>query len=234
MKTFPKGFPSDGRADLKGKEYITKPGLVWLATNRGPWSSTIDHVERVFGENGLPIYMEVTVTVTDWVSSPPTSHTAIGDAALDNVGKMIANALPRMAHTRALGRALAASLGIGRTAAEEIPPDDVGEAPGPRGRTRSAPRSSPRPAPRAAQSNTASEWSKGDRVETETGNVGTIFWIGGDKGDSVGVRWGEGEDDKQWTYLRFLKAPTNNDENNDSKEPANYNGGSVDPDEIPF
>jgi hypothetical protein len=205
MSTFPKGFPKDGVADLKGKEYITKPGLVWLATNRGPWSSSVDHVERVFGDNGLPIYIEVTVTVTDHSGDTPTTHTAIGDAGVNNVGKMISNALPRMAHTRALGRALAASLGIGRTTAEEMPPDDVGEAPSSRRQSK--------PAPRRDYNGTGFEggggdFKKGDTVETSKGNVGKIFWLGGDKGDRVGVGWGEGEEDKEWTYLRFLKAPS--------------------------
>ena len=116
-KQFPEGFPRDGVVKLQGKEYITHTGLVWLATQRGPWSSSVDHVERVFDDQGLPLYMEVHVTVT----SGDISHTAIGDASRANVGKMISTALPRMAHTRALNRALRCLIGEGATTAEEIP-----------------------------------------------------------------------------------------------------------------
>jgi hypothetical protein len=88
-----------------------------MATHQSPWSSSIDYVERRWGEDGLPLYVEVHVTVT----SGDISHSAIGDASLANVGKMIATALPRMAHTRALNRALRCLIGQGGTTAEEIP-----------------------------------------------------------------------------------------------------------------
>ena len=129
-KQFPEGFPRDGVVKLQGKEYITHTGLVWLATQQGPWSSSVDHVERVFDDQGLPLYMEVHVTVT----SGEVSHTAIGDASRANVGKMIATALPRMAHTRALNRALRCLIGEGATTAEEIPdsPRTPQDAPRPR------------------------------------------------------------------------------------------------------
>ena len=54
-----------------------------------------------------------------------------------------------------------------------------------------------------------SKFGRGDTVETSNGNVGSIFWIGGDKGDRVGVQWGEGADEKEWPYLRFLKPASN-------------------------
>lgn len=66
---------------------------------------------------------------------------------------------------------------------------------------RRAPAKRSAPAPVAVDS----PFQKGDRVETSKGNVGDIFWIGGDKGDRVGVSWGEGDDEKEWTFLRFLK-----------------------------
>jgi hypothetical protein len=118
---YPEGFPKGGVTQLQGKEYITHIGLVWLATKRGPWSSSLDYVERRWAEDGLPLYVEVHVTVT----AGEVSHTAIGDASRVNVGKMIATALPRMAHTRALNRALRALLGQGATTAEEIPAGPV-------------------------------------------------------------------------------------------------------------
>ena len=130
MSTYPEGFPADGVTRLNQKEYITHTGLVWLATKQGPWSSSVDHVERVFDDQGLPLYIDVHVTGT----SGDVSHTAIGDASRANVGKMIATALPRMAHTRALNRALRCLIGEGATTAEEIPdsPGTAQDAPRPR------------------------------------------------------------------------------------------------------
>lgn len=127
MSKYPEGFPADGVVRLQGKEYITHTGLVWLATRQGPWSSSVDYIERRWSEDGLPLYIECGVTVT----SGEVSHTAIGDASRANVGKMIATALPRMAHTRALNRALRALLGYGATTAEEIPdgPEMAQDAP---------------------------------------------------------------------------------------------------------
>lgn len=218
---YPKGFPKEGVTDYKGKELITHEGLVWLATHRGPWSSTVDHVERVFGEDGLPIYIEATVTV----SAPRTteaiaigefvvSHTAIGDATRDNCGSMVANALPRMAHTRALSRALRASLGIGRTTAEEMGPDAPERAQVPPKRQHSEQQRTAPDAPPLKRDDSSlldDDWQKGDTVATANGNVGTIFWIGGDKGDRVGVRWGDSDDEKEWTYTRFLSDPKHSD-----------------------
>ena len=130
MRPYPDGFPADGVTRLNQKEYITHTGLVWLATKQGPWSSSVDHVERVFDDQGLPLYIEVHVTVT----SGDVSHTAIGDASRATVGKMIATARPRMAHTRALNRALRCLIGEGATTAEEIPdsPGTAQDAPRPR------------------------------------------------------------------------------------------------------
>ena len=130
MSKYPEGFPADGVVRLQGKEYITHTGLVWLATRQGPWSSSVDYIERRWAEDGLPLYIECGVTVT----SGEVSHTAIGDASRANVGKMIVTALPRMAHTRALNRALRALLGYGATTAEEIPAgqESAQDAPRPR------------------------------------------------------------------------------------------------------
>ena len=86
-----------------------------------------------------------------------------------------------------------------------------------------APDTTGRPKARANAATVDSKWSTGDTVTTSKGNTGTIFWIGGDKGDSVGVRWGDGEEEKEWTYLRFLRAP-----------PTGAPADAVPDDEIPF
>ena len=94
----------------------------------------------------------------------------------------------------------------------------------------SAPRQPRTPQP---SNGSSSRFAKGDTVQTSKGNVGKIFWIGGDKGDRVGVAWGEGDDEKEFTYMRFLQAVSEQ-----PKPPAN-GAGSPDgapeyDDEIPF
>ena len=122
MKTFdsnnlPDGFPNDGIQMIQRKPYITHVGLVWLANHRGkPWSSTIDNIERTYGDDGWPFYVEVTVTITDG----ECSHTALGDASRLNVGKNIVPHFVRMAHTRAMNRALRAFVGYAGCTADEL------------------------------------------------------------------------------------------------------------------
>ncbi len=91
---------------------------------------------------------------------------------------------------------------------------------------RSAPAKRSAPAPVAVDS----PFQKGDRVQTSKGNVGDIFWIGtGEKADRVGVRWGDGDSEKEWTFLRLLKAATAEE----SAPPTNH-APPYDDAEIPF
>ncbi|QDP52974.1 MAG: hypothetical protein Unbinned4118contig1001_8 [Prokaryotic dsDNA virus sp.] len=113
----PDGFPSDGVQEIQRKPYITHVGLVWLANHRGkPWSSTIDHIERQYGDDGWPTYVEVTVTISDG----EISHTAMGDATRNNVGRNIVPHFVRMAHTRAMNRALRSFCGYAGCTADEL------------------------------------------------------------------------------------------------------------------
>ena len=113
----PEGFPKDGMMNLNRKPYITHVGLIWLANQAGkPWSSSIDNVDIKYDQNGLPIFALVIVTVSD----ENGSHTALGDASVQSVGKNITPHLVRMAHTRALNRALRAFVGYAGTTADEM------------------------------------------------------------------------------------------------------------------
>ena len=113
----PEGFPADGVQEIQRKPYITHVGLVWLANHRGkPWSSTIDHIERQYGDDGWPTYVEVTVTISDG----EISHTAMGDATRNNVGRNIVPHFVRMAHTRAMNRALRSFCGYAGCTADEL------------------------------------------------------------------------------------------------------------------
>ena len=70
------------------------------------------------------------------------------------------------------------------------------------------------------------EPEKGDMVRTAKGNVGRVFWM---KEDRVGVRWGEGDDELEWTYVRFCTPYVPHDEH-DEHEEADDNGEAP----IPF
>ena len=113
----PKGFPGDGLISLNRKPYITHVGLIWLANQAGkPWSSSIDNIDIKYDQNGMPVFALVVVTVSD----ENGSHTALGDASLQSVGRGITPHLVRMAHTRALNRALRAFVGYAGTTADEM------------------------------------------------------------------------------------------------------------------
>ena len=209
-------LPAGSVVELQGKQYPTHPGLLALAHAHGVESITTDLLQYNDGE----AILKAKVTGTRG------TFEAHGDASPLNVSRNIANAVIRMAETRAVNRCLRLYLGIGATTAEELPPDAFQGRPS--GNTRKAPPkqapSKPSPAASAAQSAVAnSQFRKGDIVTTSKGNTGKIFWIGGDNGDRIGVSWGDGEDDKEWTYLRFCSAPKADE------PPADMND-----DEIPF
>jgi|TARA_B100000085_G_scaffold284189_1_gene316617 hypothetical protein len=209
-------LPPGSVVELQGKQYPTHPGLLALAHAHGVETITTDLLQYNDGE----AILKAKVTGTRG------TFEAHGDASPSNVSRNIANAVIRMAETRAVNRCLRLYLGIGATTAEELPPDAFQGRSG--GNTRKAPskprQREPSPAASAAKSAVAnSQFGKGDIVTTSKGNTGKIFWIGGDNGDRIGVSWGDGEDDKEWTYLRFCSAPKADE------PPADMND-----DEIPF
>jgi hypothetical protein len=211
-------LPPGSVVELQGKQYPTHSGLLALAHAHGLESIKTDLLNYSDSES----IVKATVTGTRG------TYEAHGDASPGNVSRNIANATIRMGETRAINRALRSYLGIGATTAEELPPDAFqGRA---SGNTRKAPQKPAQrkqsPAVAAAESTVASgKFGKGDTVQTSKGNVGTIFWIGGDNGDRVGVAWGETDDEKEWTYLRFCREPE--PQNTPDPEP-------VSDDEIPF
>lgn len=209
-------LPPGSVVELQGKQYPTHPGLLALAHAHGVETITTDLLQYNDGE----AILKAKVTGTRG------SFEAHGDASPSNVSRNIANAVIRMAETRAVNRCLRLYLGIGATTAEELPPDAFQGRPS--GNNRKAPskprQREPSPAASAAKSAVAnSQFGKGDIVTTSKGNTGKIFWIGGDNGDRIGVSWGDGEDEKEFTYLRFCSAPKADE------PPADMND-----DEIPF
>ena len=73
----------------------------------------------------------------------------------------------------------------------------------------------------------------GDIVKTANGNVGSIFWIGtGDKAGRVGVKYGDGKDEKEFTSQSHVKAvePIGSNDGKSSKQ--HWQGNEND--ELPF
>lgn len=106
-----------------GREYILSEGLLHglVQLSRGFYDLATDIVQLPTAENAKTAICTAKVTVFD----PETGHvlrtaTGIGDASPDNVGRMVAPHVLRMAETRAVARALRHLLGVGLTALEEL------------------------------------------------------------------------------------------------------------------
>ena len=131
-------LPPGSVVELQGKQYPTHPGLLALAHAHGVESIATDLMQYSDGE----------AIIKAKVTGTRGTFEAHGDASPSNVSRNIANAVIRMAETRAVNRCLRLYLGIGATTAEELPPDAFkGRS---SGNTRKAP---PKPAqskPRAA------------------------------------------------------------------------------------
>jgi len=109
--------------NLKGKDFVTFPGLLDLAHQQDLRYVSTELVQIPDADN------DHTAIVTAKVETSKGTFTGIGDANPVNVGnKMIAVHAIRMAETRAIARALRFATNIGMTALEEIG-GDVVEAP---------------------------------------------------------------------------------------------------------
>ena len=106
-------LPAGSVVELQGKQYPTHPGLLALAHAHGVETITTDLLQYNDGE----AILKAKVTGTRG------TFEAHGDASASNVSRNIANAVIRMAETRAVNRCLRLYLGIGATTAEELPPD---------------------------------------------------------------------------------------------------------------
>lgn len=100
--------------DLKGKDFIQFDGLMVLAHAEGIKGVETHIVQIPSKENDQLAVIHATV-----IDKEGNKWTGVGDASPQSVGKTIANALLRMAETRAIGRALRMMLGIG-TMMEEV------------------------------------------------------------------------------------------------------------------
>ena len=201
-------LPAGSVVELQGKQYPTHAGLLALAHAHGMTSMTTDVLSYQDGE----------AVVKATVEGSRGTYTGHGDASPANVNRNIASAVLRMAETRSQNRAIRAYLGLGATTLEEMPPEALQGG----GNRRPAPKAQNKPQ-RQADANTgatAAYFQKGDTVRTSNGNVGLVFWVGtGDKADRVGVRYGDGDEDKEWTYQRFLSEAQPADDGGDDELP---------------
>lgn len=109
---------------LQGKEFITFPGLVSLAHDKGLQSIKSEMVSQswdkehiVFKSTAVFLVEEDQLGEKVLVQKTFTAH---GDASPDNCGKMVAQHYIRLADTRAHCRVLRIALNIDLTAAEEM------------------------------------------------------------------------------------------------------------------
>lgn len=131
-------LPAGSVVELQGKQYPTHPGLLALAHAHGLESITTELLQYNDGE----AIIKATATGTRGI------YEAHGDASPANVSRNIANAVIRMAETRAVNRSLRSYLGLGATTAEELPPDAFQGSSN--GNTRRAPSKPRQSKPRAA------------------------------------------------------------------------------------
>lgn len=107
--------------ERQGKRFVLYAGLLEEAHSRGLRSIETELLQVPSSENGDVAIVRAVVRMEDGKFS------GIGDAGPQNVGRMIAPHLIRMAETRAKARALRDAINVGVTAFEELGGDDAEE-----------------------------------------------------------------------------------------------------------
>ncbi len=108
--------------ERQGKRHVLYAGLLHEAHARGLRSIETELLQVPNAENGEVAIARAVVRTEDG------KFTGIGDASAENVGRMIAPHIIRMAETRAKARALRDAINVGVAALEELGGDDEGEA----------------------------------------------------------------------------------------------------------
>jgi len=108
--------------ERQGKRFVLYAGLLEEAHSRGLRSIETELLQVPGVENGDVAIVRAVVRMEDGKFS------GIGDASPQNVGRMIAPHLIRMAETRAKARALRDAINVGVTAFEELGGEDAGPA----------------------------------------------------------------------------------------------------------
>ena len=110
--------------NLKGREYCTYKGLLWVAHEHGLEELTVELISYD-PESNMAI-CRATAKGSRCICSD------IGDASPKNVGRAMVEAVIRMASTRAKARALRDYTGIGITCFEELPGEMTGSSSSPK------------------------------------------------------------------------------------------------------
>ena len=100
--------------ERQGKRFVLYAGLLEEAHSRGLRSIETELLQVPAAENGDVAIVRAVVRMEDG------KFAGIGDASPQNVGRMIAPHLIRMAETRAKARALRDAINVGVTAFEEL------------------------------------------------------------------------------------------------------------------
>src|SRR6266852_8139910 len=104
--------------NLKNKDFVLWAGLLDAATKAGLTGIVAELTQYPHAENGQTAIATATATFADG-----RVFTEVGDCGPHNCSAMIAPHAPRMACTRAKGRALRDALNIAETMLEELGPD---------------------------------------------------------------------------------------------------------------
>ncbi len=108
--------------ERQGKRFVLYAGLLEEAHSRGLRSIETELLQVPGVENGDVAIVRAVVRMEDG------KFAGIGDASPQNVGRMIAPHLIRMAETRAKARALRDAINVGVTAFEELGGEEAGAA----------------------------------------------------------------------------------------------------------
>lgn len=127
-------FKSKFTNNIKGKDAIKLEGLTAVAHEKGMWKFETDIIQYPNDQNGWTAICKTVIGGYDW--DPITEkirevvYSDIGDANVNNCGKMVAASYIRMASTRSQARALRKYTNIDMVCSSELS-DVMDEAPEP-------------------------------------------------------------------------------------------------------
>ena len=120
--------------NIKGKDAIKLEGLTAFAHEKGIWKFETDIIQYPSDQNGWTAICKTVVGGYDWDPGEEkiirVEYSDIGDANVNNCGKMVAASYIRMASTRSQARALRKYTNIDMVCSSELS-EVVDEAPEP-------------------------------------------------------------------------------------------------------
>lgn len=127
-------FKQKFSVSIKGKDAIKLEGLTAFAHEKGIWKMDTQIIQFPSDQNGWTAICQTTVGGYDWDPIEEkicrVEYSDIGDANVNNCGKMVAASYIRMASTRSQARALRKYTNIDMVCSSELS-DVVDEAPEP-------------------------------------------------------------------------------------------------------